>query len=299
MLSWRCSFGCTLIPMLLTGCSGDSGIGEDLPSVENAPRELPANGEICDGIDNDGNGLIDDADVENDGVCDCLKIASLGVGGASSDGQTVFANWPNARSQNPVMALGDRKLSDALLQPFEVLIVLDVATMDIGGNGITLHANHAFSDAEVAALQRWVQAGGGMLTTTGYSADEAKEVVNVNRLLTPFGMAYSTKKLDVDGYVEDWVDHPITEGVHKIFTANGVEPDGAHALTLAKDTAAHVVLQVPDPATTDARVIAWGDEWITYESQWKAQDDQQVERFWLNSLAWLSPSEVCQTRSVQ
>ena len=28
--------------------------------------------ETCDGIDNDGNGIVDDVDVGHDGVCDCL-----------------------------------------------------------------------------------------------------------------------------------------------------------------------------------------------------------------------------------
>jgi hypothetical protein len=35
------------------------------------------------------------------------------------------------------------------------------------------------------------------LTTIGYSNNEANEVVNVNRLLNPLGMGYSTTKLDL------------------------------------------------------------------------------------------------------
>src|SRR6476661_8641828 len=34
--------------------------------------------EVCDGKDNDGNGVTDDVDAQGDGVCDCLNIATIG-----------------------------------------------------------------------------------------------------------------------------------------------------------------------------------------------------------------------------
>ena len=42
------------------------------------------------------------------------------------------------------------------------------------------------------------------------------------------------------------------------------------------------------------RVYVWGDEWITYDSEWSAHTDYQVERFWLNSLKWLTAVGRCQ-----
>jgi hypothetical protein len=271
----------------------DSGSPEDTlvdaapdltpPPVAPPPKELPA--EICDGIDNDGNGKIDDADIEGDGVCDCLKIATLGIGGTWGD-RVVFTDWPNNRSQNPVVALGNRKLTDQLLAPYQVIIILDVSALEgIGGGDVMLTANHIFTDDEVAALGRWVNAGGGLLATSGYRSDEALEVVNVNRLLAPFGMAYSTTKLDVDGYVENWSADPLTTGVSRVFTNHGVEPDGANARTLARDGADHVVFQ----ASKAGHVLLWADEWITYHTLWQQRSDQQVERLWLNMLDWLSP----------
>ncbi|HEY2734163.1 MAG TPA: hypothetical protein VGI70_09265 [Polyangiales bacterium] len=130
------------------------------------------------------------------------------------------------------------------------------------------------------------------MTTIGYTADEASEVVNVNRLLAPLRRAYSTTKLSEDGYVQDWMTHPVTDQVMKIYTANGVEPDGANAITLAYDASKHVALQVAQAKS--GRVVIWGDEWITYDSQWLAVQDQQVERLWLNIFKWLSPPMVCQ-----
>jgi hypothetical protein len=286
------------------GAAAQGGGGEptkpgviDTPQDAPGPVEIPSNGEVCDGMDNDGNGKIDDADVEGDGVCDCLRIATLGASGVWS-GQSVFKDWPNNRGQNRVVALADKPLTDELLKPYQVIVVLDVATMDGVGNGFTLTPHHVFSDQEVAAFERWVRAGGGVMTTIGYRDDKALEVVNVNRLLAPLGMGYSTTKLEVDGMIESWVEHPLTAGVHKIFTAHGVEPDGSAGLTLAKDSENRAALQATQPmAAGDVRVITWGDEWITYDSLWQSSDDQQVEQLWQNMLAWLSPQEMCQKAS--
>jgi len=41
-------------------------------------------------------------------------------------------------------------------------------------------------------------------------------------------------------------------------------------------------------------VEVWGDEWITYNSEWIEHPDYQVERFWVNSIKWLSPINECQ-----
>ena len=71
-----------------------------------------------------------------------------------------------------------------------------------------------------------------------------------------------------------------------------MEPDGASGTTLARDGSGRVALQVAQPDA--GRVVVWGDEWITYDSEWADVTDQQVELFWLNILKWLSPPKTCQ-----
>ena len=250
---------------------------------------IPESGEVCDGLDNDHNGLVDDADVEGDGVCDCLKIASIGRPGAFGDSELAFRDWPNAMAQNHVVPLDSAELTDERLKPFDVLIVLNVSTVPAVAKDTP---RSVFSDAEVQAFERWVRAGGGAITTSGYSADQEHEVANVNKLLAPFGLGYSPSKQGLDGMISSWTAHPLTAGVSRVFTEVGAEPDGAEALSLAVDQNQHVALQVPK--TDGARILAWGDEWITYASQWRKQSDQQVERFWLNALTWLSRPTSCQ-----
>ncbi|HEX6767181.1 MAG TPA: hypothetical protein VF103_16905 [Polyangiaceae bacterium] len=247
--------------------------------------------EVCDGVDNDGNGVVDDVDAGGDGVCDCLNIGTIGTIGPWSDGGNIFAAWLDARTPLGAVALGDQMLTPELLAPLQVIVVLHVAT-EAAVNGERMSpAHHVFSDDEVAAFGDWVRRGGGVMTTIGYNGDEAAEVVNVNRLLADVGMGYSTRNLGLTNYVREWMPHPVTEGVRNIFTDNGVEPEGSGE-TVAMGQGNRIALQVME--TESGRVVVWGDEWITYDSEWADIEDQQVELFWLNILKWLSPPRTCQ-----
>jgi hypothetical protein len=95
----------------------------------------------------------------------------------------------------------------------------------------------------------------------------------------------------LSGFIQRWDPHPITEGVSKVRTDNGVEPEGS-GTTIAWGSDDRVALQVIQVAS--GRVAVWGDEWITYDSEWQDLTDQQVELLWLNMLKWLSPPNKCQ-----
>jgi hypothetical protein len=247
--------------------------------------------EVCDGADNDGDGIIDDVDVGGDGVCDCLNIATIGQIGPWSNGGNIFTTWLNMRSPTGAVALDDQLLTADLIRPFQVIVSLHVDTTAVENMGRSSAAHHAFAQEEADALKAWVEGGGGFLTTIGYSNNEANEVVNVNRLLNALGMGYSTSKLDLTDFVQRWDPHPITMGVSRIFTDNGIQPEGT-GTTIAWDTGDRVALQVKEVGM--GRVAVWGDEWITYDSEWQDITDQQVELFWLNLLKWLSPPNECQ-----
>ena len=236
--------------------------------------------EVCDGIDNDNDGIIDNVDKNGDGVCDCLLIATLGVKGTSGKGD-VFAAWLTARSDVGATDLADQTLTPELLDKYEVIVAQDV------------HKNHAYSDSEVSALSDWVNKGGGFMTLIGYS--DAGEAHNVNKLLAPFGMSYTDQQiLQKQGSttipITMWTPHPIDLGVTQVGVDNGYPVQGM-GTTIATGGGFDVA-KVQEVGK--GHVFLWGDEWITYNSEWNDHPDYQVQLLWLNAIKWLTVAGQCQ-----
>ncbi len=274
-----------------TGSGGSLVLGTG--GVDTGGSSQTGNGqpETCDGVDNDQNGIIDDVDAGHDGVCDCLNIATIGHIGPWSNGGNVFATWLNQRSPKGVVELADQELTAEQLAPLQIIVVLHADTTEISNGDRIAPAHHASSEAESQVFAAWVRNGGGAMTTIGYTGDEAREVLNVNDLLSGLGMGYSASRLDLSGMIQTWEPHALSDGITAINTDNGVEPDGASGTTVAR-SGDRLALQVAE--LEKGRVAIWGDEWITYDSEWADTKGQQVEHFWLNLLKWLSPPSECQ-----
>lgn len=253
----------------------------------------PSNVESCDGWDNDSDGIIDNVDVDSDGICDCIRIATLGFKGKWGSGD-VFNNWLNGKSLQGADELGSQVLTDALLSAYHVIVVQDArsGSADAGvGNGI----GRTYSTSEVQALARWVQNGGGLMTLMGYS--ENVEISNVNLLLAPFGLSYGSEQiLQKSGSstvpVTHWATHPISEGISRIGVDNGYPVNGGTVIAWEPNQGAWDVASVA--LSGSGHVFAWCDEWITYDSEWSSHPDYQVQRFWLNSIKWLTRMDFCQ-----
>ena len=279
-----------------SGLSGDSALAACTPALC-ATVASPGTGcaaETCDGLDNDCNGIIDDLDVGNDGICDCIRIATLGVPGTWGQGD-VFGAWLASRASNGAASLGSQTLTADLLKTYEVIVVQNVNAKlpsdNSGGIG------RAYSQAEVTALSDWVSQGGGLITLTGFS--DPTELTNVNALLGAFGMNYgSTQILQKGGgattvAVKTWFTHPTSANITAVGVDNGYESQSAqNAGTVVATQSGYTVGRALEFGT--GKVFQWGDEWITYDSEWTAHPDYQVQLFWLNIIKWLAPSQVCQ-----
>ena len=268
-----------MLPDLLVPDSGT------MPSGQVCGDSCPSGGtcspEICDAVDNNCDGQVDNLDANSDGICDCLLVATLGVPGTWGQGD-VFAAWLSARSNNGAADLADQVLTPQLLAKYQVIVAQDV------------HKNHVYAADEILALQNWVKAGGGFMTLIGYSPPG--DTTNVNLLLAPFGMSYGNKGIlpRLNGAttvpISEWTPHPIDQGVTAVGVNDGYEPQGAGTV-IAKGGGFNVGLAQD---VLPGHVFAWGDEWISYNSEWTDHPDYQVQLFWVNAIKWLTATAICQ-----
>ena len=148
-----------------------------------------------------------------------------------------------------------------------------------------------YSEDEVAALQGWIEAGGGFMTLIGYAGSE--ERANVNQLLVPTGIQYDSAPILAGSPtipVTEWEPHPVSDMVTQVGVDNGYEVIGEGDV-LARESG-FVLLRAKDMGS--GKVLVWGDEWITYDSEWTEHPEYQLERFWLNAIKWLTPATECQ-----
>jgi hypothetical protein len=248
--------------------------------------EVPHDGGIhgetmCDGIDNDGDGIIDNVDLANDGICDCLKIGTIGKSLHGSD--ETFAAWLGRRSGG-VTELAGQQLTAELLAPIQALIIQDVR-------------ERAYTQDEINVLEKWVSDGGGIFALTGYTADIN---TNVNALLAPYGINYGVLLVLVNPLanesvpVDTWYPDPVTEGITKVGVVSAYEVQGGgKILAEGNDLLLGKQVMFRSVEHGKGKVLAWGDEWITYNSEWVTRTDYQVARLWQNSLQWLGGEKEC------
>lgn len=266
-----------------------------------------------------------------DAGCTCFNVASIGHLGSYGNGSTELVNWLNTQSSASV-ALYQTKptLTPAFLNQYDVIILQWLSDGTSGGFGAGGGGYWQFSQAEVQALGAWVQAGGGLITLSGFEPSSG-EVGPLNTLLSFSDISYNTD--DILGTcpaalscscwgntvpVGGWTPGPIGNNLTQIGAYHGrsINPGSATVDASSAQADGGKVVYAAHEAVGAGHIFAWCDEWVTYTSQWlgvpagdggtdpytdptnacyqqSASQVFQVPQFWYNAISYAAQATSC------
>lgn len=268
-----------------TSSGDDTSTGDDTTSTTDGCVPTEMQEVTCDDLDNDCDGSVDNVDQGNDGICDCLNIGILGNSGFAPNAN--FVTWLENQGTAVTRTLlvnNPGVVTPAFLAKYDLVLVDRI--------------ERGLSADEAAALAGFVKADGrGLITLIGYNFDNnnpAPERDRANTALAPFGLGYQGPYFG-NGVTPTFVqDHPISMGIFDVNFAGGIEPvdtgnqgsSVVFATTQGKSAGiAH------ETAMMGGRVIVWGDEWLTFDSDWQGYAD--VQDLWVNMVSWAKPKDFC------
>jgi len=146
---------------------GGPDTGGQTTSDPNDTRDIPMREKVCDAS----------------GKCTCLKLALLGtLTSAAQDPDTsAFTNWLAMSSDGSAVATNvptKPTIDAAFLANYDILLVANVNDWA------------PFSADEKMAVQKWVEAGGGMITLTGFTSTTPERVAT-SQLISFAGLSYA------------------------------------------------------------------------------------------------------------
>lgn len=262
-------------PPALDGASGEP-VGQDA-AASSGCTPVSASEQVCDGVDDDCNGVVDDVDLGNDGFCDCYSIGIVGTPGSNPSSD--FEAWLNATG-TAVSRIGTdpgHRLTAGELEAFDILI-LDRLT-------------RAYPEEDAAVLAAYLESGHGLITMAGYTNSTA-DWTNQNSLVRAAGVQL-VEPIYLDP-VEQWFAHPITDGAEAVQFRGGWPIEaldgGSLGEVLLRAEADSAVLGVA-LERGDGRAFVYGDEWISFDSEWRSIPGVTV--LWQNAIRWVGPSTSC------
>jgi hypothetical protein len=295
----------------------EAGSGEPLPDLK---------GYQCD-------------DAGNCTLCQPVRILSIGqpakygANSGSADNTDAFQTFMNSNSKGTAtmeMRTKFKSITSSDLSNYDVVILQALYDNPYDPNGLW-----KYTDADAAALRDWVNdKGGALIAMTGYFSDTAVEIQPLNKLMAPFGITIDS---DTTYTSNDCPNTPgsgtlcycaygsipfdnwssgvpeITKNLKKVgvFMGRSIKCSGSDCKTIATDTvdtSAQSNIVGVAKSVGNGRVFAWGDEWVTYTSQWGLTPDPQyddpvkasqcagftpmtsytVPQFWYNVFRWVA-----------
>lgn len=269
---WKCQ----LVVVVVAAC----GTSDETRHIADAPTAridaaadtasgacVPNGPEVCDHVDNDCNGFVDDVDVGADGIYDCQHVLFLGSPGAN--GTSNFSAWAHGNGTTVTRITDPATTVDAALLAQYDLVLLD-------------HLPRVYSADEAAALATWVHDGGGVMSLSGYTGGTT-DYTYPNSLVAGMGAKFGGTL--TSAAVTTFAPHPLTAGLTSITFSGGfaVVIDDAQATTPIATINGVTIASATTYGT--GRMYLWADEWVTFDSVWSG--NPELPTFWADAFGWL------------
>jgi hypothetical protein len=271
--------------------------------------------------------------------CQPVRILSLGqpakygANSGSTDNTDAFQAFMNSNTNGTAtmqMLETFTHITDLDLSNYDVIILQALYSNPYDPNGLW-----TYNAADAAALQDWVNnKGGAIIAMSGYFSDTTVEIQPLNQLLAPFGITYdgdntyttndcpntpNSGTLCYCAYgsipFDNWSSlvPDITKNLGKvgIFMGRSITCPGSDCQVVGTntvDTTAQSNIAGVAKVVGKGRIFAWGDDWVTYTTQWGLTPDPQydnattyaqcvgytphtsytVPQFWYNIFRWVA-----------
>jgi hypothetical protein len=300
---------------------GTSGAGGTIQvTIDTTPTGIPSS------VDAEVTSQMVGCDGGDGCTCPPLNVAVLGKPGKwganpNGDPDTALQDWLNSSSAGTARV--DNFTSRVTLTP-DFLATYNVIILASLSDDSNVGPWWTYSADEIAAFQAWIENGGGVISLTGYSSGD--EMAPSNQLIGFSGITYNS-----DGVWGSCIDWTICNCTHSNTLSDWVRTDpvivnlstgvtlvgyeNGHSINAPAD--GHVAATMTGmnalvgKLVGNGRVLAYGDEWITYTSQWTGagdpsatdpscqgelpQDKYQIAQFWYNMIHWSQPAANCFT----
>ena len=292
-----------------TDSDSDTDTDSDSDSDADGDTDSDADGDTENDSEEDLIDLVCPDGPEHPETCYCIRIGVIGSFDSSANDEdndvSLFVDWLNNDSSAIVTMINETDTSkptiDAdFLSNYDVLLFL-LQTSE-------LHSGSwwAYSADEAAALKTWIEAGGGLVTVTGFDTPSIYSEVNaINSILEPAtGIAYQQEVIldscgPADCYcwrnvaVIDGFDpeHPISREVTQI--------GGFIGYSIAAPTDAQVVASNEKGNTVvakelgEGRVVVLADEWPLFSKFWTGELDADELNFEIDTDESRWPENQC------
>ncbi len=282
-----------------TAVDGDSDSDSDTDSDADIDSDADSDSDGDSDSDSDSDGDTDTEELiemvcpdgeDHPDTCYCLRMAVIGTydSAASKNDVSAFVEWLNTKSNAIVTMVSSKPTIDAaFLADYDILLFLNQAQTKDG-------PFWSYGASEADALREWLEAGGGMITVTGFNGNvTTQEVAAINSIMEPAtGMSYnndvylSEPELPNNNYcwegavpITTWADHDIAREVTRIaaFWGSSINaPDGATVVATAADATSVTDNALVAVDIGKGRALALADEWPLFTNVWLPGTNQQT-----------------------